>query len=118
MFDHQTIDTIIMAFTSMLITAGVHNQKYAELCWAFAVVTCIHNALIRLMKQKNIPTAEFGKYRKQMEKTHFDTVQEICRLIEPRRSQLNLSPAESKKQACWVARAVYKVAYPTILKVI
>ena len=69
------------------------------------------------MKNKNIPDSKIKEFRQLMQTTHFDTVQEICRLIEPRVSQLDLSPAESQKQACDIRRPFYKIAYPTMIKV-
>ena len=64
-----------------------------------------------------MPQLEIDEHCKLMEITHFDTVQEICRMIEPRVSKLDLSPEESQKQACLTSRAFKKVAYPTITKV-
>ena len=99
--------------SNLLLTKGIHNQFGTELCWCFALITVLHNALMRLMKQVGLSKAQIDEFKEEMERTHMQTVNEIVFVVSPR----SINEGDPGQTAI-VISAFEKVAYPSFLKVL
>ena len=99
-----------------MMTKAIHDQDFSDLCWCFSAVTVIHNALMRLMMERGIPNERIAGFKTEMEKSHYETVNEIIYVVVPRGANAE-TQEELNRQVSKTPAAFQKLAYPSLIKV-
>ena len=98
------------------VTSQGHNQKDSFLCWCFVIVTCLHSAILQLLKKLNVPESKREELKNKMSEDHLRTVNQICFMVVPKSAKLTGDTAGAE-QGYALKDAFKKIAYPTALKV-